>query len=105
MSEATVIQMRRLTDFQPVHYVVSMIQDMPLPSAGELQKIVTALSNRLHDEDARRFEAVIDCLGDVSVTLEDCVPAGSDCDWCAGSGVNRHNGSRCIACLGRGVLA
>ena len=102
---STVKHMRRMNDFRPVHAVIDLINDMPMPEAAELRQIVAALSGRLFAEDAKRFDAVLDALRDVDFTLEDCEPASSECDGCAGSGISRHNGSGCISCGGRGEAA
>lgn len=95
--------MRRMNDFTPVHAVVDLIDDMPLPEPAELRRIVSALRLKLYAADPKRYDAVLDGLGDAARALADCEPESRDCQGCAGSGDNRHNGAVCIGCNGRGV--
>ena len=98
--------MRRMRDdFTPVKAVIGLIDDMPLPEPAELRRIVSALRLKLYAANPKRFDAVLDALSDVNLTLADCEPESRDCEGCAGSGDNRHNGAVCIACHGQGVTA
>jgi hypothetical protein len=108
MNARTQAPMRRLTDFRPVHAVVGLIENMPFPSHAELDSIVAALKARIQQAPRLRYAAL--ALADVQDAIDDAEPAPAEaldlsCDGCAGSGVNRHNGSGCIACHGRGVTA
>jgi hypothetical protein len=102
MNARTLAPMRRLSDFTPTDSIVGLIDSMPLPDEQHLQRIVEALARKLTSHV--RYAGAVDALGDVHAALEDAKPASRDCDGCAGSGVNRHNGSGCIACHGRGEV-
>jgi hypothetical protein len=106
---STITHMRRLSDFKPVAAVVGMIESMPLPSDADINSIVAALKERITANSRLRYAAL--ALADVQDALDDAAPAPEhivldlSCDGCAGSGFNRHNGSGCSGCGGRGVAA
>jgi hypothetical protein len=106
---STVKHMRRMSDFKPVHYVVAMLADMPMPSDAELKSIVAMLEVRVKSEKRLRYVSL--ALSDVQDAIDDAAPAPQhivldlSCEDCGGSGVNRHNGSGCIGCGGRGEVA
>lgn len=103
----TVKHMRRMSDFKPVHYVVAMLADMPMPSDAELKSVVAMLEVRVKSEKRLRYVSL--ALSDVQDAIDDAEPAPAgvldlSCDGCGGSGVNRHNGAGCIGCSGRGEV-
>jgi hypothetical protein len=105
----TVKHMRRLNDFRPVHAVVGLIENMQQPSDAEINSIVAALKERIKANARLRYVAL--ALADVQDAIDDADAEPQDividlsCDGCGGSGVNRHNGSGCIGCGGRGEVA
>ena len=103
--KAASAQPAQLSDWCPAASVIGMLDSMQTPDAAWCQSIVDALERCMAKaNDDRRFGVAIDMLHDVHEALEPR-RAHTDCDGCAGSGVNRHNGSHCIACGGVGEVA
>lgn len=97
---------RRMSDFQPVHYVIDIIRDMPMPDEAALQEIVDALARRCDEEKANRLGVIVDLLGEVHEALEVIAEAktaaATECRGCAGTGGER---APCKPCGGRGVTS
>jgi hypothetical protein len=98
---------RRLHDFNPAQAAVEILRVCPL-TPQDFQAVVNALALRASTFDGEGWFGM-DCvewsLIDAADDLETVRGPGNDCEGCAGSGDNRHNGSVCIGCHGRGVTA
>lgn len=106
MSTAAVHDFRRKSDWCPAASAVALIAGMPQGmDLAKWQALVDALAKRL-DAEGRpdQFGLAVDLLGDVHEALEQHART-SECGSCGGSGINLHNGARCIHCDGRGEVA